>query len=300
MISIFTPAYNRKKELKRLYESLESQTDKRFKWLIIDDGSTDNTKDYINEIIKKSTFKINYYYKENGGKPSAHNFAINICETKYMLIVDSDDYLTSNAIEILNMKICQIDKNEKISGIIGMRGKISKTGQIKPLSTRIPNVKYSTGLELYQKLGFEGDTLRLYKTKILKKYLFPIISNEKFISENVVFDKIDTKYKMLVIEEILYLCEYQDDGLTRNINNIRIKNPIGYALSLKSTAETALTLKKKVGVTCLYIMWCKKFKIKSFINYKNKILYLMCYLLAICLMIIKKPKFYYDMFEVMK
>lgn len=292
MITVFTPTYNRKDLLKRCYGSLREQTVKDFEWLIVDDGSTDDSKEYIEKLMGKSEFPIRYIYQENGGKHTAFNRAVQECKTEYLLILDSDDMLTKDAIEILEKKCSLIQKNKKISGIIGNRGIIDSD---IIMGTKIPDIKYASGLELYQKMGFSGDTLRLYKTAILKKYPFPIISGEKFMSENVVFDQIDQKYKMLVISEVLYLGEYQEAGLTKNIHKVRAQNPKGYALSLKSTAETALTPKKKFGTTILYIMWCKIYHIDGgFRDFKNKLLYVAC-LPASCIMrILHKPRFFFN------
>lgn len=286
-ITIFTPTYNRKELLKECYKSLKKQKDQKFEWLIIDDGSTDETSSLIDNFKKEAKFKINYYYKENGGKHTAQNLALEKCNTKYFLILDSDDILSENAILILNKKIQEIDNDDEISGIIG--NKAFKNGKI--IGKKMPKVNKLSGLELYQKHKFNGETLRLYKTEIIKKYPYPVIKNEKFMAENIVFDKIDTKYKMKVIEEILYFCEYQENGYSNNINKIKHNNPIGYSYSLKSAAETAIILNKKINWTILYIIWCKRFRIKGFKTFKNKKIYILVYPIATVFNIIKFPKF---------
>lgn len=294
-ITVFTPTYNRAEKLVNCFKSLMNQTNKNFIWLIVDDGSTDNTKKVVENFKTKANFKIEYYYKKNGGKHTAHNYAVKKCHTDYFLIFDSDDVLEKITIEVLNNKIRLIDNDENISGIIGNKFDINSK---KVIGVVLPDIKIASGIELYQRLNFHGDTLRLYKTNILKKYFFPEIKGEKFVAENVVFDKIDEKYKMLIIHEKLYLSEYCLDGYSKNIIKIRINNPIGYSLSLKSTAETAITLKKKIGVTILYIMWNRKFKINNdFSKYKNKIIFILCYPLSLIFNLIKYPKFYFNMFK---
>lgn len=290
MITILTPTYNRVDDLKRLYNSLKNQKSKEFEWLIIDDGSVDETAKFISKIKESSQFTIIYQYKENGGKPSAQNLGVKLCKNDFILFVDSDDILTNDAIEILNKKTKIIEKKDDVSGIIGNKGLI---GTKEIVGKKIPDIEYTTGLFLYQKLNFTGDTLRLYKTSILKKNLFPEIKNEKFIPENVVYDKIDLEYKMLVIKEVLYLCEYQEDGLSKNINAIRKNNPIGYSLGLKSFAETALCLNKKINWTILYIIWCRRFSINGYKNFNKKIRYIILYPIAFFFDIIKQPKFFF-------
>jgi len=287
MITVFTPTYNRKRYLLRLYENLKKQTSKDFEWLIVDDGSTDDTKNSLNDIRSNKDFKITYVFKKNGGKHSAHNEAIKLCKTDFLLIVDSDDLLSNDAIEILNKKCELIRNNDEVSGIIGNKGFIDKNQLI---GDPMPNVTYTTGIELYQKMKFKGETLRLYKVSVLRMYPFPIVKGENFIPENVVFDKIDLKYKMLVIHEVLYLCEYQEDGLSNNIVKLRSKNPGGYFLSLKSTAETAVSLRTRIGVTILYIIWARYFKIKnSFKDFKRKITYIICLPASYVFQILKWP-----------
>jgi len=295
MIAIFTPTYNRKSTLRRCYDSLEKQTRKDFEWLVVDDGSVDETKKYIQKLQEEAAFKITYIHQKNGGKHRAFNRAVQECNQEYMLLLDSDDMLTPNAIEILSKRCKIIKKRQDICGIIGNDADIT-TGKI--IGKKMPKVKFASGLELYQKLGFRGDTMRLYKTEVLKEFPFPEVEGEKFMSENVIYDKIDQKYKMLVIPEVIYLCEYQEGGLSNNLNCIRFYNPIGSALSLKSTAETALTLKKKIGVTTIYIMWTRRFHIKNaFRDFKCKFIYLLCYPVSLAFELVKYPKFYFNILK---
>lgn len=294
MITVFTPTYNRKELLKRCYISLKQQSDKNFEWLIVDDGSTDNTQKFVEQIKKEDIFNIKYIYQENGGKHRAYNTAVKQCNNEYFFILDSDDILTKDCIEVLNKKVFEIASTKNISGIIGNKQYINNK---EIIGTPMPNIRFTTGLELYQKYKFKGDTLRLYKTSVLKDFLFPEIEKEKFISENVVFDRIDEKYKLMVIKEVLYQVEYQENGYTNKANRIKKENPIGYSLSLKSAAETAVVFKKKINWTILYIIWCRKMKIQGFGNYKNKLLYIILLPLTFILDIIKVPKFFYRIFE---
>lgn len=291
-IAVFTPTYNRAACLKRVYGSLVSQTDYDFLWLIVDDGSTDDTRELVEEFKREGIIDIEYQYQENGGKNKAHNTAVTMCRNPYILILDSDDYLTKDAISILNKKIELIKNNENISGIIGNRIN-PNNGRV--IGTEIPKVKVASGNELYQKYGFYGDTLRLYKTKILKQYLFPEICGEKFIPENVVFDPIDVKYKMLVIEEKLYIGEYQEDGYSKNIVRLHKDNPMGYYLSLKSSADTAVTIKKKISYTILLILWQSYAGIEEKEKFHgDTFLKKLCIPVAKIFEKMRKPSFFYD------
>lgn len=279
-ITVFTPTYNRAYILDRTYESLKIQTNKEFIWLIIDDGSKDNTEELVKNWINENIIEIKYIKQENSGKHIAHNTAVQNCTTEFFLILDSDDYLDEKAIEILNIDSGRIKDNEEISGIIGNRF-YGEDKQV--IGTLMPeNIEYVTGIELYEKMKFKGDTLRLYKTKILKKFLFPRIEGEKFIYENVVFDPIDNEYKMLINRDRLYYCEYLDDGYTKGANTLKKKNPIGYSYALNTGVKYAITLEKKVKWTILYIVWCNENKISNSLqNFCNKPLYMMLYSLAV-------------------
>lgn len=294
-ITVFTPTYNRSKLLWRVFDYLQAQTVKQFIWMVIDDGSEDDTSTIIKEMEKTASFPIEYYYQPNGGKHRAHNTAVKKCNTDYFLILDSDDYLAPATIEILLDKIAIIDNDNTISGIIGNRFD-KDTNHV--IGTPMPNIMYASSNELYQKYGLIGDTLRMYKTNILKQYLFPEINGEKFVSENVVFDKIDLNFKMLAIKEMLYFCDYQEQGYSCNIYKIHNNSPIGYAISLKSSVESAVTIKKKVSYLLLYKLWCKKKQMKCQLEKKYEImLSLFLSPFMYLFLIIKYPIFFFKHFK---
>lgn len=293
MITVFTPTYNRAYILGQAYKSLKNQTNKNFIWLIINDGSTDNTEELINKWKNEKKINIKYIKQENSGKHVAHNTAVKNCDTEFLLILDSDDYLSENAIEILEKETEKISDIIDISGIIGNKYN-AKTKQV--IGTEMPeNIKYASGKELYEKYQFKGDTLRLYKTSILKENLFPQIKGEKFIYENVVFDKIDAKHKMLINRDKLYYCEYLEDGYTANAGKVKEENPIGYALSLKSSAKYSVKKINKIKYTILYIMWCRRKEIKreKNENFKDMTIYCFSYPIARIFEMIKFPKSFF-------
>ena len=276
-ITIFTPTYNRAYILGQAYNSLKNQIDKNFVWLIIDDGSTDNTEDIVKKWQNENEIKITYIKQQNQGKHIAHNTAVKNCKTDFFLILDSDDFLSKDAIEILNKEVEKIKNNKTISGIIGNRW-LPKSNEV--IGTEMPKgIVYTTGLELYQKLKFKGDTLRLYKTDILKKFLFPKINGEKFIYENVVFEAIDSKYKMLINRDKLYYCEYLEDGYTNNSNKLKESNPKGYAYALNCGVKYSIICSKKIKWTILYIEWCRIHQLKNaFKNFCSSSLYVIMYI----------------------
>lgn len=227
-LTVFTPTYNRGELLERLYQSLCVQDCADFCWLIVDDGSEDQTEKIVKNYIEEEKIKILYYKQQNSGKHVAHNLGVELCTTELFFCVDSDDYLTQNAInDILEFwnKITEKEK-EKLSGIVAYRG--TKKGEI--IGTDFPeNIKKSPLSKLY-KLGKKGDTALIFRTEILKKYPFPVFDGEKFLRENLVYDQIDEEYSLLVLRKIIYIGEYLDDGLSKNATFLEMKSPKGAAL----------------------------------------------------------------------
>ena len=111
-LTVFTPAYNRAHTIGRTYKSLCSQKCKDFVWLIVDDGSTDNTAELVKDWMSKDNgFEIQYIYKENGGMHTAHNVAYRNIHTELNTCIDSDDALSENAVEKIINKWNQVNLN---------------------------------------------------------------------------------------------------------------------------------------------------------------------------------------------
>lgn len=248
MITVFTPAYNREKLLPRLYKSLTEQEDANFEWLIVDDGSTDNTKEYVKRLIDENKIKIRYVYQPNGGKYTAFNRGVFTALGELFFCVDSDDFLTRGALKLIEEESAKIT-DENIGGIIAQKQDLSG----KKLGKSFPNgLKFADTYELAAKYNCTGEWSLIYKTEILRKNLFPFISGENFVTESVVYDQIAKKYKMLLKDEVLCICEYQADGLTNGIFNLMLKNPTGYKIYYKQRIDMALTKKERIGYIVRY------------------------------------------------
>lgn len=227
-ITVFTPTYNRAYIIKNLYESLKAQTDFDFEWLIVDDGSTDNTEQLIDEFIKKhNRFQIRYYKKENGGKHTAINKGLELAEGEMFFIVDSDDCLLSNAISKIKEWENGINEKEKFAGVSGNKG-YSEEKLVG--STFKGEYVDATSLER-NKLNINGDKAEVFYTALLRKYKFPEFKGEKFLTEDVVWSRIaNDGYKIRWFNEIIYTCRYRDDGLFVQYNKLLASNPKGFAL----------------------------------------------------------------------
>lgn len=222
-LTIFTPTYNRRILIERVYSSLKKQTNKNFIWLIVDDGSTDGTKEYINKIKEEKKIETQYIYQRNLGKMQAHNTGVINCETEYFVCLDSDDIFVNSAVESI---LTNIDRTQK-ENCVGIIAYKCVTKQKKDLLGVFPNVEYTTLNDVYDK-GYIGETTLVFKTNIIKQYLFPRFNHEKFITEAYIYDRIDRKYCYYILPEILIIYEYQENGLSNSIYKIISNNPIGY------------------------------------------------------------------------
>ena len=224
-ISIITPTYNRGYLLGQCYNSLIAQTNKDFEWIIVDDGSTDNTYNVVQSFIKEGKVNINYIKQSNGGKHRAHNTGVKAASGCLTVCLDSDDVFTPNAIyEAIDA--WQNLKYNNIIGILALRGDFNN----KPICSALPNsVNHCTMTSLRDDYGFKGDTVLFFSTSILKEHLFREFVGEKFLTEFNLYDELDKLGEMLLIDKVLYLCEYLPDGLTAKYHKLMQDNPKGSA-----------------------------------------------------------------------
>lgn len=234
-ITIFTPTYNRRNLIERLYQSLLVQTVTNFEWLVIDDGSTDDTEKFFAKLSStEHPFPIRYIKQNNGGKHRAINKGVQNANGELFFIVDSDDYLTENAIEKINQWITTLDNSHKWAGISGLRGfsKNSVVGQHSDFS--YIDAKNNER----RKYNLLGDKAEVYFTDVLKQHPFPEIPGENFISEEIVWNAIARDgYYLRWFNEIIYICDYLEGGLTKD-NDKDKSNPQGRLLWAKGQLET--------------------------------------------------------------
>lgn len=251
-LMIFTPTYNRAYCLPRIYNSLVNQSDKKFVWLIVDDGSTDSTEKIVEKWIKENLINIKYYKQENQGKMQAYNKALINCDNELFLCLDSDDWLHEDAVKEILETYDNIKNNDKCVGMVSYRVYEDFT----PVGGKeLPkNVKFSTLMNLYAKYKFRGDTMLVFKSKIAKKYMFPKIENEKFIQESYIYDQIDQEGELYILNKKLYFCEYMQDGYSNNIAKVIAKNPKGYILFAKQRIKLACCLKYKFIACAKYVL----------------------------------------------
>ena len=240
-LTIFTPTYNRAYILPGCYESLLRQTYKDFKWLVVDDGSTDNTKELVQSWIDERKIPITYYYQENQGMHGAHNAAYRLIDTELNTCIDSDDYMPDDAVEKI-VGFWQAKGNEKYAGIVGLD--MTNDGQI--IGTAFPERLNETTLSGFYAQGGKGDKKLVYRTKVITSYPeYPIFEREKFVPLDYKYLLADQDYKLLILNEGLVVVEYMQDGSTKNIFKQYRKNPQGFAFSRLSHIQYDKSFKNK-------------------------------------------------------
>lgn len=244
-ITVFTPTFNRGYIIENLYKSLQRQSYKNFQWIVIDDGSEDDTEKLFEKwMSENNVFDITYKKVKNGGKHRAINIATEIAEGELFFIVDSDDYLTDYALEKVIKWEATIKNKNEFAGVAGVRG--------YSINSRIGNTfngEYidATSLER-DKNNITGDKAEVFYLDILKKYKFPEFEGEKFVTEKVVWNQIAYDgYKIRWFNEIIYICDYLEDGLTKSMSRIELENPKALALSMKlDSMHYNMSNKKKI------------------------------------------------------
>ena len=265
-LTIFTPTYNRKELLFRLYSSLKRQTNHEFIWLVIDDGSTDNTSEQIKSWIGTETqFEIRYVYKENGGLHTGYNKAIEVADTELCICIDSDDYMPDNAVERI-LDFCKENGSERFAGIIGL----DYTMDGKCLGDYLPNQKSIdlTALAAGKYKIHNADRKMVVRTDLYKKYApMPSYPGEKNFNPQYMHIQIGLEKEYLVMNECLCIVDYQESGMSNNIFRQYLNSPNSFAdirlldLSLPNTG-----LKFKIKKSIHYCSSCFLAHRKGFIQ----------------------------------
>lgn len=228
MLTIFTPTYNRAHTLERLYRSLCAQTCQDFEWLVIDDGSTDNTAALIQTFIKENIIPIRYIYKENGGLYTGYNTAYAVIETTLNTCIDSDDAMPVDAVDII-LRTWREKGADRYAGLIGLDCYMDSR---QPIGGSFPKDHEECYLlELSTKRIHHGDTKQVMRTDLMKQVApmdgFP---GEKNFNPIYMLLKVCDEYPLLVINQPLCLVEYQlGDSMSRNIWRQYLDSPRSFA-----------------------------------------------------------------------
>lgn len=231
-ITVFTPTYNRAFCLPNCYESMKRQTCQEFEWLIIDDGSTDDTENLVRSWMdEKPAFSIRYLYKPNGGIHTAYNMAIENISTELCVCIDSDDFMPDDAIErILNF--WKLHGSEKVAGIVGLDYDLND----QVLGDRFPDQETINLIDLLAgKYPIRnGDRTNVVRTELYKKYApMKVFPGEKNFNPHYLHLQISQEYDFLVLNENLRYVDYQPDGMTNSMLNQYYNSPRSFAETRK-------------------------------------------------------------------
>ena len=231
MITVFTPSYNRRDCIHRCYKSLRRQTSYNFEWLIIDDGSTDNTEELVRQWqSEESHFSIRYYYKENGGLHTAYNKGIELAQTELFVCVDSDDWLPDDAIERIERIWARISE-KGYSGIMG----VDQYEDGSCVGGEFPADVHE--MFLYEKLTkykIPGDKKMIHRTELLKKVApMQTFPGEKFFNPSFMMYQLDQFGKLFVTNECFCIVDYQPDGMSSNFYKQLRNSPRSFAETRK-------------------------------------------------------------------
>ena len=249
-LTVFTPTFNRAYTLHKCYESLKRQTCMDFEWLIIDDGSSDNTKELIDNWILENKVQIRYCYQENQGMHGAHNKAYEKIDTELNVCIDSDDYMPDDAVEKI-VSFWSQHGSDKYAGIVGL----DATQDGKIIGTSLPiELTKSTLSDLHGKHKVKGDKKLVYRTDLIKQIPpYPLFPGEKYCPLSYKYILIDQECPLLLMNEVLCHVEYLEDGSSLNIINQYKKNPRGFSFFRKVAMKYAPTYKERLRESIHYV-----------------------------------------------
>lgn len=259
LITVFTPTYNRAHLLPRLYESLKAQTCQDFEWLIVDDGSTDNTEEVLKEwcsppsggvggdFLKEG--RLRYFKQENGGKHRAVNRGVKEARGELFFIADSDDWLPEDSLATVEEYYKKNKGNHAIGGICGLD--IAPDGA--HVSSTLPQDEViCSSLDIRLKYRIIGDLKEVFLTRVLREFPFPEFDGERFCPEALVWNRIAQKYKLLFFNKSIYIAEYQPEGITAGITRARMNSPVASVTTYQELNSYDIPLKEKVKAAINY------------------------------------------------
>lgn len=242
-LTVFTPAYNRAYSLPRTYESMKSQENTDFIWLIVDDGSSDNTAQLVKQWqAEDNGFEIRYTHKENGGMHTAHNAAYEQIDTELNICIDSDDALASDAVQII-FDAWQKVKDRGYAGLLGLDATFS--GAI--IGTGFVPGQEDITMDGYYRNGGRGDKKLVLRTDVVREFPpYPTFPGERFVPLGSLYTMIDQKYRLGIVDSVLCLVEYMPDGSTKNMLRQYYRNPRGFRYSRLIALRVPQSLKRRI------------------------------------------------------
>ena len=281
-LTVFTPAYNRAHTIKRTYRSLCVQTCHDFEWLVVDDGSSDNTRELILSFVSQveqigdSEFlgysvdspwlRVHYIYQENQGMHGAHNAAYDAIYTELNTCIDSDDYMPSDAVEKILNSWNGLTEDEKCryAGLIALD---VDDKNLNILGSELPTDRKSTTLSGYYERGGSGDKKLVYRTDVIKSVpKYPLFEGERYVGLAYKYMLIDQQYELLILNEPVCVVEYQQDGSSFGMYKQYWNNPKGWCFYRTNEMLYTNSLKRKLMVCAHYVSSSIMAKNKRFVT----------------------------------
>lgn len=260
LLTILTPTYNRASLLPRLYKSLCAQTCRDFEWIVVDDGSTDNTQEVVSsfKVENGDSFPITYIRKENGGKHTALNRGVRAAQGSLIMIADDDDLLPPDAIDIIRHSWAKIEFQASVGGIAGLDVN-KRTGEV--IGSGLPKEHIlCNAMDIRYRYHVTGDLKEVFRTDVLKDFPFPEIAGEMFCPEQLVWFRIAQKYSLYYINKSIYIAEYQSDGITSGITRARMQSPRASMLTYAelTTCRVPFAVKVKAAINYWRFWYCRR------------------------------------------
>ncbi len=245
-ITILTPTYNRASLLPRLFDSLLRQTSKDFEWIVVDDGSTDDTREVVANLKEKcgGAFPMGYVYKANGGKHMAINIGAERARGELLFIADSDDLLTDDALETVENSWHDISDDKSFAGIAGLDITMD-TREV--IGSGLPQEQIDcNAIDIRYRHHVTGDMKEVFRTEVLREFPFPEFAGERFCPEQLVWFRMARRYRLRYINKPIYIADYQPDGITAGITRARMRNPSASMLTYAELTECPVPFLVKV------------------------------------------------------
>ena len=249
LLSIVTATYNRAMLLKNCFHSLQRQTNRNFEWVVVDDGSRDDTRLLVDSFREESPeMSITYVYQENGGKHTALNASHPYLHGDNVLLLDSDDTLVDTAVnDVYEAWLPYMDRPE-IGAVVLLKGKTPESPIAYAETEKAP-----VDLFKCKRICLAGsDCCEVLRAELFRRYPFPVFPGEKFISEGVLWKQVNLEHRYVYVNKIVYLCDYLADGLTRSGRAMRVKSPLGGMLNSSLNMDPRNGLKARIKNGLLY------------------------------------------------
>lgn len=235
LISIITASYNRAKFLRRIAQSIARQEHSDIEWIIVDDGSVDDTAKVVDELAAEfPSFVIRYIYKPNGGKHTAINVGAREARGQYSLILDSDDYIAPDGLQNLRKELDTIKERNDLAALLMLH--VTDDGH--SLGSVPGEFVEGTVRKLFLATNtLKGDYAWCFRTDALRRYPFPEFEGERFLSESIMLCRMSGPMSIRAVNKALRTGTYEPGGLTDSFRQLALANPLGMMLRDKELSS---------------------------------------------------------------